>query len=93
MKNGAFLRVERKVGFEAAGEGVAGGGGFADERIALQGVADIADAPLGKYGDERVAHTYWWADPDAAADLDHAMKTGRALPAHPAQLKYVEALP
>ncbi|HAL91439.1 MAG TPA: ABC transporter substrate-binding protein, partial [Verrucomicrobia bacterium] len=33
-------------------------------------------APLGKYGDERAAHAYWWYDPDAAADLAHAMKTG-----------------
>lgn len=41
------------------------------------------DQPLGKYGDERSAHAYWWYDPDAAADLDHARKTGASLPAEP----------
>ena len=50
-------------------------------------------APLGKYGDERAAHAYWWFDRDAAADLAHAMKTGRALPARPARAVYVDPAP
>ena len=41
------------------------------------------DQPLGKYGDERSAHAYWWYDPDAAADLAQARKTGATLPAEP----------
>ena len=50
-------------------------------------------APLGKHGDERSAHAYWWYDPDAAADLAHARKTGRALPARPARAVYAEPVP
>ena len=49
----------------------------------------MPDAVLGKYGDERSAYTYWWADPDAAADLAHAMETGRALPARPTRAVYL----
>ena len=48
----------------------------------------MPDAPLGKYGDERSAHAYWWYDADAAADLEHAMKTGRTLPARPGRAVY-----
>ena len=48
----------------------------------------MPDEPLGKRGDERVAHAYWWYDPDAAADLDRAMATGRALPARPPRAVY-----
>jgi microcin C transport system substrate-binding protein len=48
----------------------------------------MPDAPLGKHGDERSAHAYWWYDPDAAADLDHARKTGRALPPRPGRSVY-----
>jgi microcin C transport system substrate-binding protein len=43
---------------------------------------------LGKYGDERAAYQYWWADPDAAADLAHAMSTDRPLPPKPAAVDY-----
>jgi microcin C transport system substrate-binding protein len=50
-------------------------------------------APLGKYGDERAAHAYWWFDPDAAADLAHAMQTGRALPARPASAVFAGPTP
>ena len=53
----------------------------------------MPDAPLGKYGDERAANSYWWHDADAAADLAHAMETGRALPARPAQTIYEEPAP
>ena len=48
----------------------------------------MPDAPLGKYGDERAAHAYWWYDPDAAADLARARATDRALPARPARVVY-----
>ena len=48
----------------------------------------MPDAPLGKHGDERAAHTYWWQDPDASADLAHAMATGRALPSRPVRVVY-----
>ena len=53
----------------------------------------MPDAPLGKYGDERAANSYWWHDADAAADLAHAMETGRALPARPARTTYEEPAP
>ena len=53
----------------------------------------MPDAPLGKHGDERSAHSYWWYDPDAAADLAHAQKTGRALPARPPRAVYAEPVP
>ena len=51
----------------------------------------MPDAPLGKYGDERAAHAYWWYDADAAADLARAMETERALPARPARAAYGDA--
>ncbi len=50
-------------------------------------------APLGKYGDERSAHTYWWYDFDAAADLARAMETGRALAPRPARTAYEDPVP
>ena len=53
----------------------------------------MPDAPLGKYGDERATHTYWWYDPDAAADLAHAAETGRALPGRPARTTYEDPAP
>ncbi len=53
----------------------------------------MPDAPLGKYGDERATHTYWWYDPDAAADLAHATETGRALPGRPARTTYEDPAP
>ena len=53
----------------------------------------LPDAPLGKYGDERAAHAYWWADPDAAADLAHAVESGRTLPARPARTAYADPAP
>ena len=53
----------------------------------------LPDAPLGKYGDERAAHAYWWADPDAAADLAHAVESGRTLPARPARADYADPAP
>lgn len=46
--------------------------------------------PLGKYGDERTAHTYWWFDPSTAADLTHAQKTGTSLPPELPSLTYEE---
>ena len=59
-----------------------------DTRLLWWNKFGMPDAPLGKYGDERSAHAYWWYDPDAAADLSHAMKTGRALPPRPARAVY-----
>ncbi len=48
---------------------------------------------LGKDGDERAAHAYWWFDPDAAADLSHAQAQGRSLPARPIRASFVVAAP
>lgn len=48
------------------------------------------DQPLGKYGDERSAHAYWWHDPEAAAALEHARKTGASLPAEPPSVEWEE---
>ena len=48
------------------------------------------DQPLGKYGDERSAHAYWWYDPATAADLEHARKTGTSLPAEPPVVEWEE---
>ena len=36
--------------------------------------------PLGMYGREEAAVSYWWYDPDAAKELDDAMATGGFLP-------------
>ena len=50
----------------------------------------MPEAPLGKYGDERSAFSLWWYDPDPAADLSHARKTGRVLAPRPARAVYKE---
>ena len=44
--------------------------------------------PLGKYGDERSAHWYWWADAGAAADLEAAVKGGKRLPKEPGRVEW-----
>jgi microcin C transport system substrate-binding protein len=59
-----------------------------DTRLLWWNKFGMPEAPLGKYGDERSAHAYWWHDPDSTADLARAMKTGRALPARPASTVY-----
>ena len=38
-------------------------------------------APLARCGDESATRLLWWHDPDAEADLRHAMSTDRDLPA------------
>jgi microcin C transport system substrate-binding protein len=43
---------------------------------------------LSKYGGEDTAYLYWWHDPDAAAELEHAMKSGEILPAQPADVYF-----
>lgn len=63
------------------------------ERLLWWNKFGAPDAPLGKFGDERSVHAYWWFDRDAAADLAHAMKTGRALPARPARAVYADPAP
>ncbi len=46
---------------------------------------------LGKYGDERAAYWYWWADEDAAAELEDARRDGLPLPSRPAEVRFDEA--
>ncbi len=43
---------------------------------------------LGKYGSENGAYWYWWHDPDAAAELDSAMKRSLPLPKPPAEITF-----
>ncbi len=59
-----------------------------DTRLLWWNKFGMPDNPLGKHGDERSAYSYWWYDPDAAADLSHAMRMGRALPPRPAKVEY-----
>ncbi|NCC93057.1 MAG: ABC transporter substrate-binding protein [Opitutae bacterium] len=59
-----------------------------DTRLLWWNKFGMPDAPLGKYGDERSAYQLWWVDPDAAADLAHARKTGRVLPPRPPRAVY-----
>ena len=61
-----------------------------DTRLLWWNKFGMPEAPLGKYGDERSAHSYWWYDPDAAADLAQAMRTGRALPPRPPRTVFSE---
>lgn len=61
-----------------------------DTRLLWWNKFGMPEAPLGKHGDERSVHAYWWYDPDASADLSHAMKTGRALPPRPGRAVYAE---
>ena len=63
------------------------------ERLLWWNKFGAPDAPLGKFGDERSVHAYWWFDRDAAADLARAMATGRALPARPARAVYTDPAP
>jgi microcin C transport system substrate-binding protein len=46
------------------------------------------DTVLGKYGDERAAYWYWWADPDADADLKDAMQRDLPLPSRPGSVRF-----
>jgi microcin C transport system substrate-binding protein len=46
---------------------------------------------LSKYGDERSAHSLWWYDEDAAADLTEAMAEDLSLPARPVEVRFDEA--
>ncbi len=46
---------------------------------------------LGKYGDERAAYWYWWADEDAAAELQDAMRERLPLPRRPDTVRFQEA--
>ncbi len=48
----------------------------------------MPDTVLGKYGDERAAYGLWWADEDAAADLEAAVKDKLSLPARPATVQF-----
>jgi len=43
---------------------------------------------LGKYGDERAAYWYWWADEDAAAELKDALRDGLPLPPKPDAIRF-----
>ncbi len=43
---------------------------------------------LSKYGDSANALWYWWHDPDAAAELESAMKSGVSLPPRPASVVF-----
>lgn len=43
---------------------------------------------LSKYGGADSAIAYWWADPDAEAELEAARKAGKALPKRPAEVVF-----
>jgi microcin C transport system substrate-binding protein len=45
---------------------------------------------LGKFGDERGAIEYWWADPDKEKSLEEARKNNAALPKLPDEVHYQE---
>ncbi len=45
--------------------------------------------PLGKYGDEFFALSYWWYDEDSAAELDDALQNRTPLPKRPELVPYV----
>ncbi len=45
-------------------------------------------AVLSKFGDESSAYWYWWTDPDSAADLFDAEKTGLPLPRKEPEIQY-----
>ncbi len=52
----------------------------------------IPPTVLGKYGDERAAYWYWWADADAAAELADAMRDDLALPSRPDSIRFDDVL-
>ena len=43
---------------------------------------------LGKYNNENGAYWYWWADPDAEAELKDAIPRNQPLPKHPAEVEF-----
>ena len=45
---------------------------------------------LSKFGDDREAVIYWWADPEKAAKLEAAKKKNEALPKEPDEVRYPE---
>ncbi|MDP0500065.1 MAG: extracellular solute-binding protein [Verrucomicrobiota bacterium JB022] len=48
----------------------------------------MPDTVLSKFGDGNAAISYWWYDDYAAADLQQARKTGRALPGKDFQVRF-----
>lgn len=48
---------------------------------------------LSKYSDESALQQYWWYDPDSAADLADAVRTGADLPARPEEVVFDQVFP
>lgn len=48
-------------------------------------------AVLAKFGDERSLIGYWWYDPDSAAELKAAMRSGAILPRRPVDVFFDQA--
>jgi len=46
------------------------------------------DTVLSRYGDESSAYLYWWADPNASAELEQAMKDSLSLPPKPYKIDF-----
>ena len=48
----------------------------------------MPETVFSRHGDERCIFTYWWYDPDKAAELEEAVSTGGFLPAVPYEVDY-----
>jgi len=48
----------------------------------------MPDTVLSKYGDERSAYWYWWANPDLKAELNDAVSEGLPLPPKPVSVLF-----
>ena len=57
-------------------------------RLAWWNKFGVPPSVVGKYGDEDQVSAYFWADEDAAADLEDARAAGRSLPARPKEVRY-----
>ncbi len=65
---------------------------IAETRLLYWNRFGMPDAVLGKYGDEESVLTYWWHDPDRAAELEEAMDSGSFLPGVPVRVDYDEVM-
>lgn len=53
----------------------------------------MPDTVLSRYGDEESVLSYWWYDPDKAAELERARSSGAFLPAVPVEVDFDEKVP
>ena len=63
------------------------------QRVLYWNKFGVPDQVLSKYEDEEATASLWWHDADAAADLQSAMKSGKAMPPVDYKVNFDEIFP